>query len=448
VSDALVTLLRTALGPPPAGATLPLKVGVISGPDEGREALLGASLEVGTDAGCGLVIRGDPSISRKHLLVSVIEGGIIVRDLNSKNGTYFAGSRLQEAEIPLGAVLRLGQTEIAVQARTHTREVGPSDARSFGDLVGESVAMREVFALLERAATTDVTLLIEGESGTGKARCARSLHEASPRRAGPFVVFDCAAVPSDRVERELFGDTKGALGAFQQADGGTLCLDEIGELDLDVQPKLLRAIETHEVRAVGSNGSRAVDVRLIATTNRDLHAECKRGRFRSDLYYRLEVVRARLPPLRRRPEDIPGLIEKLLSGKLPPNDEIGGKNLRKLMAYGWPGNVRELRNALLRALTLAERPHAPPPTFDELVLNLGPAATAPLTLGAELPGASTDVPYKEAKEQLLQTFDRIYVSQTLARHKGDVTKAAAAAGLSRKHLSDLIKKLDLATDEG
>src|SRR6185369_15885591 len=164
-------------------------------------------------------------------------------------------------------------------------------------------------------------------------------------------------------------------------------------------------------------------------TNRDLHAESKRGRFRSDLYYRLEVVRVRLPALRQRPEDIPGLVGRLLAGKLPADDKISGANLRKLVAYAWPGNVRELRNAITRALTLA----APPATFDKLVFNLGPASSAPATIGAELPGVSTNLPYKEAKEQLVETFDRLYVTTLLDRHHGNVTKAAATAGLSRKH---------------
>jgi DNA-binding NtrC family response regulator len=205
----------------------------------------------------------------------------------------------------------------------------------------------------------------------------------------------------------------------------------------------LRVLETGEVRPVGSDTPRKVDVRVVASTNRDLLAESKRGRFRSDLYYRLEVIRVRMPPLRQRPEDIPGLVGRLLEGKLPPGDKIAGANLRKLVGYAWPGNVRELRNALARATTLSRAPGTAVNTFDKLVFNLGPASGSPATIGAELPGVSTDVPYKEAKEQLLQTFDQMYVSTLLDRYRGNVTKAAAAAGLSRKHLHELIRKIEL-----
>jgi DNA-binding NtrC family response regulator len=434
---------------------VPLKLAVTAGADEGKEVPLGALLEVGTDRGSGLVLS-DPAVSRKHLVITHAEGRILVRDAQSRNGTFFGGARVHEIELPIGGVVRLGQTELTVQLRWYTREVAPSSARSFGDLFGESVAMREVFAILERGAVADAPILIEGESGTGKELAARSVHHASPRGQKPYVVFDCGSVPAELAESELFGHKRGAFsgatadraGAFQRADGGTLCLDEIGELPLDLQPKLLRVLETGVVKPVGEDAPRKVDVRVLASTNRDLLAESRRGRFRSDLYYRLEVVRVRMPPLRRRPEDIPGLVARLLAGKLPEGDKITGTNLRKLVAYAWPGNVRELRNLLARAITLAQEPGKPPPPFERLVFNLGPASQAPATLGAELPGISSRVPYKEAKEQLLQSFDQLYVSTLLDRHHGHVTNAAAAAGLSRKHLYELMKKAGVMTKEG
>jgi DNA-binding NtrC family response regulator len=432
-------------------ASIPLKLAVTDGADEGREVALQTMLEVGTDPSCGLVLT-DAAVSRKHLLVSLAHGKVVAKDLGSRNGTFFGGARIREMELPVGAVLQLGHTQISVQSRWYVREVPPSTARSFGDLFGESVAMRDVFAILERAAPSDATVLIEGESGTGKELAARSLHQASARARGPYVIFDCGSVPSELAESELFGHKRGAFsgatsdraGAFQRADGGTLCLDELGELPLDLQPKLLRVLETGEVRSVGSDSPRKVDVRILASTNRDLLAEARRGRFRSDLFYRLEVVRVRMPPLRQRPEDVPGLVAKLLEGKLPPGDKIAGANLRKLVGYGWPGNVRELRNALARAVTLGQSPKAPFATFDKLVFNLGPASSTPLTLGAEFPGVTSNVPYKEAKEQLITSFDQVYVAALIDRHHGNVTKAAAAAGLSRKHLHDLLKKIELA----
>jgi DNA-binding NtrC family response regulator len=430
------------------GELVPLKVAVTAGADEGREVPIQTMLEVGSDPGCGLALT-DPSVSRKHLLLTVASGRVIARDLGSRNGTRFGGAAIHEMELPLGGVLRLGNTELTVRPRWYVREVPPSTERSFGELFGESAAMREVFALLERAAPTDTTVLIEGESGTGKELAARSIHAASARKGGPYVVFDCGSVPPELAESELFGHKKGAFsgavsdraGAFQKAHGGTICLDELGELPLDLQPKLLRVLETGEVRPVGSDSPRQVDVRVIASTNRDLLAESKRGRFRSDLYFRLEVVRVRMPPLRRRPEDIEGLVGKLLEGKLPEGDKIRGKNLKKLMAYAWPGNVRELRNALARAVTLSLTPGKPATPFEKLVFNLGPAASSPLTLGSELPGISMDLPFKDAKEQLIEVFEQLYVSTLLDRHRGNVTKAAAAAQLSRKHLHLLMRKI-------
>jgi len=303
----------------------------------------------------------------------------------------------------------MGNSAIAVQPRFHVREVTPSPARRFGDLVAESVAMRELFAIMERVGPTDVGVLIEGESGTGKELAARALHQQSARSHAPYVV----------------------------------CFDEIGELPLDLQPKLLRVLETGEVRAVGDDVVRKVDVRVLASTNRELGAEARRGSFRSDLLYRLEVVKLRMPPLRYRPEDVAGLVGHMLSAKLPPEDVIGGDNLRKLVAYSWPGNVRELRNVLDRAVALASAPAR----FAELVFNLGPLPSAPLTIGHTFPGVASRVPYKEAKRQLLASFDRAYVEALLARQRGNISAAAAAAGLSRKALYDLIRRCTGEVDD-
>jgi DNA-binding NtrC family response regulator len=429
-------------------APVQLKVVVLAGPDEGREAALEGALDIGTAATCGLVVS-DASVSRRHLSIAQLGGRVIVRDLGSRNGTFLGGVRLKEIEAPVGAVVTLGHTSIAIQPRWYRREVMPSAQRSFGDLIGESVAMREIFAILEKIAPTDVTVLVEGESGTGKELVARSIHKASARAQRPYVVFDCGAVPGELAESELFGHKRGAFsgatqdrdGAFQRAHTGTLCLDEIGELPIDLQPKLLRVLEAGEVRAVGSDAPRKLDVRVVAATNRDLEVEARRGGFRSDLLYRLEVVKIRIPPLRLRPEDIPGLVQRLLEGKLPPSDQVAGENLRKLAGYGWPGNVRELRNVLARAVALARTGDRPAP-FAELVFNLGPAAALPATIGTEFPGVSSPVPYHEAKEQLMLDFHRAYVGALLERHKGNVQRAAQAAGLSRKHLYDIMKKLD------
>jgi transcriptional regulator with GAF, ATPase, and Fis domain len=262
-------------------------------------------------------------------------------------------------------------------------------------------------------------------------------------------VFDCASVPGELAESELFGHKKGAFsgatadrqGAFLSADGGTLCLDELGELPLELQPKLLRVLETGEVRPVGADAPVRADVRVVAATNRDLHAEVKRGTFRADLLYRLEVVKVRLPPLRQRPEDLAGLATRLLKGQLLEGDTVAGLNLKRLQSYCWPGNVRELRNVLTRAVSLARPPGQPPVPFAELVLNLGPASSAPATIGFEFPGVARPLPYKEARGQLLDSFERAYLSALLDRHQGNVLRAAEAAGVSRKHLYELIRKV-------
>jgi transcriptional regulator with GAF, ATPase, and Fis domain len=432
-----------------AGKPVALKVVVVGGPDEGRELPLDTSVMIGTDQSCDLVLT-DRSVSRKHLTLTVDRGGVVVRDLGSRNGTFLASARINEAELRVGAVLSAGQSAMTIQPRWYVRELPPSANRRFGEVLGESLAMREIFAILERVAPTDVTVLVEGESGTGKELVARSIHAASPRASMPYVVFDCGAVPGELADSELFGHKRGAfsgavsdrIGAFAQADGGTLCLDELGELPIDLQPKLLRVLESGEFKPVGSDTPRKVDVRVVASTNRELHAEVRRGRFRADLMYRLEVVKLRLPPLRQRPEDVAVLVAKLLEGQIAKDDSVGGENLRKLVGYGWPGNVRELRNTLARAVALASVPGKPPPRFADLVLNLGPASTAPSTIGAEWPGVSSPVAYKEAKDAVLHIFHRAYVTALLDRHNGSVREASDAAGLSRKHLYELMRRVD------
>jgi DNA-binding NtrC family response regulator len=425
---------------------LPLKLVVVAGPDQGKEAPFEGLARIGADPSSTLVLH-DRSVSRNHVTVEMSGPRIVVRDEGSRNGTFYGGARIKEGEVPVGAVLNLGDSAVAIQPRTFVREVAASEKRAFGELLGESIAMREIFGVLERVAPTTVTVLVEGESGTGKELAARSIHAASPRASQPYVVFDCASVPSELAESELFGHKKGAFsgavsdraGAFTRAHGGTLCLDEMGEMPIDLQPKLLRALETGEVRAVGDDATKRVDVRVVASTNRDLRAESQRGRFRADLLYRLEVVKVRIPPLRNRPEDIPGLVTAILAGKVQGPFE--GENMSRLMAYGWPGNVRELRNVLTRAMALAgNAPH-----FANLALNLGPASEGPATIGTDFPGVARPLPFKEAKAQLLASFERAYVSALLERHQNNVQQAAAAAGLSRKHLYNLMKAIEEGT---
>ena len=427
---------------------IPAKLVVVAGPDEGLEAPLHATVEVGTDESCDMRMS-DPAVSRRHAAFAAVSGRYLVRDRGSSYGTFLGGTRVLEAEVQLGAVITVGDSTIAIHPRWYSREVAPSAARSFGELDGESVAMREVFAVLERVAPSDVNVLVEGESGTGKELAARAIHAASRRSDQPYVVFDCTSIPRALAESELFGHLRGSFsgaiadraGAFERAHGGTICLDEIGELPLELQPKLLRVLETGEIRAVGDDDPRTVDVRVIASTNRDLRAETARGNFRSDLLYRLEVVKVRMPPLRHRPEDIPLLVARFLRDRVPAGDAIEGDNLRRLTSYTWPGNIRELRNTIERAIALASPGERRAP-FASMVFNLGPSPASPTTIGTGYPGIAAAMPYKDAKAQLLASFERAYVAALLARHGGNITKAAEAAGLSRKHLYSLIARVD------
>jgi DNA-binding NtrC family response regulator len=410
-------------------------------------------MTVGADPRCDLCLR-DRGISRQHAEFRWQDGRVWVRDLGSRNGTVLNGAHVTEAALQLGSVVQLGEISVGLYPRWHLREVDPSESARFGHLYGASLAMRHVFGILERVARTQATVLVEGESGTGKELVARSLHEASDRAKKPYVVFDCTTVTKDLAESELFGHVRGAFsgavadrdGAFRQADGGTIFLDELGELPLDLQPKLLRVLESGETRRVGDSQRRTVDVRVVAATNRDLHAEARRGRFRSDLLYRLSVVRLELPSLRARPEDIAVIAERLLEGQLAPESRVEGPNLERLMSYSFPGNVRELRNILTRALALAPRRDGRI-RFDELVFNLASDNHSRTSLGYVFPGVDAHLPYKDAKQRLMAQFDDEYVQALMRRNGGNVTQAAKAAHLSRKHVYALLRRVEEDVDD-
>ncbi|HEX7127204.1 MAG TPA: sigma 54-interacting transcriptional regulator [Thermodesulfobacteriota bacterium] len=309
------------------------------------------------------VVVADPYASVAHCVIEQQGSRFFVRDLHSTNGTWVDGRKVIEAELAPGSTLRVGQTRLAFESETvGPLSVEPAAETECHGLVGRSPAMRRLFALLARVAATGSTVLVTGETGTGKELVARALHAASPRRHGPFVAVNCGALAAEVVESELFGHEKGAFtgavarraGAFEAASGGTLFLDEVGELPPALQPKLLRALEARAVTRVGATAEVPVDVRVVAATHRDLEAEVRAGRFREDLFFRLHVIPLELPPLRERPEDLPLLVGRLLAG-LP-----GGSGARltpaaeaRLAGHDWPGNVRELRNVLERALLLA-----------------------------------------------------------------------------------------------
>jgi DNA-binding NtrC family response regulator len=415
---------------------------VVKGPDRGECASLGQdALVFGSSPSCGLVLT-DKTVSRHHLEARWgADGGVVLRDLDSTNGTFFQGSRFKEITISFGAEFKLGRTVVKFLPEEEVVEPELSDADCFGLLKGQDPKMRRLFALLNDIAATDATVIIEGETGTGKELVAEEIHKSSPRKSGPFVVFDCGAVPHELIESALFGHMKGSFtgavadrkGAFAEANGGTIFLDEIGELSPDLQPALLRALDKRAVRRVGGNFYENVDVRVLAATNRDLREEVVRRNFREDLYYRLAVIRIVLPPLRERGMDIPYLADHFVRAFSPKGHplRIPPEEMARLQRHSWPGNVRELRNVIERACVLAKGDAV---NLDDAFIGSEAAPSL---------GIRTDLPFKEAKGQLVEFFEREYIVDLMRRHKMNLSSAAREAQIDRKHLRELIRKYDI-----
>jgi transcriptional regulator with GAF, ATPase, and Fis domain len=417
--------------------TRKLRVEIVEGPDRGRVSdLSGADARVGTGKSCDLVLADD-TVSRHHFSLRVEDAGIRVLDAGSRNGTTIDGLRVRDAWARSSSLIVAGATTLRVRLLDDMIDLPLSPRDHFGGLVGASVAMRQMFALLEKVAPSEATVLLEGETGTGKELAAEALHEESPRSAGPFVVLDCSAISASLIESELFGHIRGAFtgatadraGALEAADGGTIFLDEIGELPLDLQPKLLRALERREVRRVGANDFQRVDIRVVAATNRSLAAEVDAGRFREDLYYRLAVVTVALPPLRERPDDI-ALLARRFAADIGRGATLSPRALRAFESQAWPGNVRELRNAVARALSLGE------PSGE-------PAAAPPVPAGA----VDLSVPLVVARDRLVDGFEERYLREALRQTGGNVTRAAEIAGVNRKFIQRAVKRYNLRDDE-
>lgn len=407
---------------------------VVEGADAGRTLRLDHDpVSIGSLSDNSLVLA-DRTVSRRHALILRQQNGYLLRDLGSTNGTSVNGVPVKEAYLPPDALLAFGATQVRFGLEAERVEVRPSAAHRFGDLLGQSPRMREVFGVLERVAPTGVTVLVRGETGTGKELVARALHAGSTRRDGPFVVFDCGAVPPSLIESELFGHERGAFtgatasraGAVEQAHRGTLLLDEVGELSPDLQPKLLRVLETREVKRVGGSRTARVDIRVVAATHRDLPAEVRAGRFREDLYFRVAVVSVALPSLRERPEDIALLADhflRTLSGELgiPAPPPLTPDALARLTSHSWPGNVRELRNVLEAALAMGG---GRPITAADLAFPGAPASSPP-----PAPGASS-----------LADVERATILETLRATGGNRKRAARILGIAVSTLHEKIKR--------
>jgi DNA-binding NtrC family response regulator len=416
------------------------------GPDAGKDMTTDKErLKIGAHPTCDFVLS-DQTASRAHFEILYTERGYLVADLNSTNGTFLDGRRVERAYLSPGSKILAGKTTFLFEPIDEEVTVEPDPDGELGGMIGRSLRMRQIFGLLKKVAPMDVSVIIQGETGTGKELVARAVHDLSPRSKGPFVVLDCGAIPANLIESELFGHEKGAFtgattsrpGAFERANGGTIFLDELGELRLDLQPKLLRVLENREVRRVGGNEVIDVDVRVIAATNRDLVKEIQAGNFREDLYFRLSVISVQLPPLRQRKDDIPHILRNALA-----EPELVGKAGKKwftdnalavLQTYAWPGNVRELLNVVSHVVTLTDGPEIDVQHLPARVR--GAQGEAGLTFNEHLS-------FKDAKEQLLESFEREYLSQLLKRCEGNISRAARESGLHRKSIERLMKKYQL-----
>lgn len=423
------------------------KLLAVSGPLKAQEFVINRdTFTIGSGRSNDLMLD-DSTISRRHCEIQLSPSGYTIRDLGSTNGTYVQGVRIKVAFLDEGAEFQLGSSRLVFCPMQEMMEYRLSQHESFGALLGQSVPMRHVFHTAERYADTDSTIMIEGDTGTGKEVLAEEIHDHSKRRDKPFVVIDCASLARDLVASELFGHAKGAftgaitdrVGAFEAAHGGTVFLDEIGDLSPELQPQLLRVLEKREVKRVGSNTVRKIDVRIISATNKKLQNEVNAGNFREDLYFRLSVVHLELPPLRKRKDDIAMLTRAFLAEFMGGDADDQVANFEDaasaLQQHDWPGNVRELRNLVEIASHSDKRP------IDlSAFLYLGLSRKSP---SADASSFTADRPFKEVKQEVIETFERGYITDLLKRYNHNVSRAARHAGIERSYLQRLIRKLDL-----
>ncbi len=453
------------------------KLVVVTGPDQGKELEISKPRVTGGRSIISDLVLADKAVSGTHFEIAARDDGYRLRDLNSRNGVYVGDLRIREVFLRPGTVFRLGHTSIQFQPMQDVVEIELSKRDRFDAIIGGSACMRQIFAQLEKVAPSDLTVLITGETGTGKEMVARAVHNTSTRKAKPFVVLDCGSIPRELIESTLFGHEKGSftgavgqhLGCFEQASGGTIFLDEIGELDVTLQPKLLRVLEQREIKRVGGDRTIKVDVRVLAATNRDLREEVNKGQFREDLYFRLSVVHVELPPMRERKDDIAGLANHFLrdiAGRRGMQMSFHPDAMAAMLVHYWPGNVREMRNVVERAAALSDGPTI---TRADLVFGreLGPSISASHDLakagiagaqravaaeaGVELPPGSgpaifdaallkPGLGFKQAKQTVVDAFEAAYLEALLTRNEGNITRSANEAGLTRYHLRELLKR--------
>jgi DNA-binding NtrC family response regulator len=427
------------------------KVVVMSGPEAGKEVEITKPRVTGGRSMINDLVLADKAISGSHFEIVAADDGYRLRDLDSTNGVYVGDLRVREVYLKPNLTFRIGHWDLRFTPTQEIVEIALSKRDSFEHVVGSSVKMREIFATLEKVAPSELTALITGETGTGKEMVARAIHVASPRKSKPFVVLDCGAIPRDLIESTLFGHEKGSFtgavaqhqGCFEQANGGTIFLDEIGELPIDMQPKLLRVLENREVKRVGGDKTIKVDVRVVAATNRDLRMMVNNGTFREDLYFRLSVIQVELPPLRERRDDVEKLANlfiKDVGSRRTMQMTFSPEAMAALQAHNWPGNVRELRNVVERAAALCD---AAMVQRSDLFFHRDtskPAPAAPIVSGDGGMQITPGLDFKEAKQRVVDQFEVAYLKQLLERHDGNITRSAQEAGLTRYHLRELLKR--------
>ena len=405
----------------------------------------GEICRVGSAASNDLVLD-DATISRFHCSIQRHGNAWRIVDTDSTNGTRVDGVKILSAELEASAVLAIGDSRLRVRAETSSRASEVAVVQGYGSLIGTSASMQRLFATLDRVAASEIDVLINGESGTGKELVATEIVNRSARAQGPLVVVDCGSISPALVESELFGHVRGAFtgadrdreGAFEAADGGTVFLDEIGELPLELQPKLLRALEQREVRRVGTSKTRRIDVRVIAATHRELEREVNRGRFRDDLFYRLAKVSVRVPPLRDRLEDLDALIQSFLVnfGRRDGGRLFSPEVVEQMAQHDWPGNVRELRNYVERSIVLDD---APPPSSMRS-MGSGTMPVYKLEDGSVPSANDRSIPFRLAKERAIEKFERAYIGPLLDECEGNMSKAARTARMDRMYLHQLAQK--------
>ena len=413
--------VRGGIAKSPGGIEIPIDVDpVVIGRDEGVQ-----------------IVLGDPEVSSLHCELRGVKEGILVRDLGSTNGTFIGALRVREVVVTTSTELSVGQSKIAIEP-SGKRRVDVGFADRFGPLVGSSPKMRRVFGILEKISSTPLSVLILGETGTGKELVAKAIHDASPRKDKVFVVVDCGSIPANLAESLLFGHEKGSFtganerrkGALQEAHGGTLFLDELGELPIDLQPKLLRALSERQIKRIGGSAFEPIDVRVLAATRRDLGAEMNAGRFRSDLFFRIAQVRIEIPSLRERASDLPLLVEDICQrvGKPEHAAAVVAWIESRMGSHDWPGNVRELVNVASVATTLADTPGA---IDDVLTLTREPQ---------ESPRGAPATAFSEAKRAATAAFEREYFTALSKRATGNVSEMARQSGMERHHVRAYLRK--------